>query len=113
MARRCVRGARPTVLSVEHPALLRRQMSVITASRDAEVAGDLPEAQHGLLTYWIARGLRGEADADGDGAITIAELGRFAEFGVRATAARQDREQRPLTIARDSLVVLARLARER
>ncbi len=108
-----VRGARPTVLSIEHPALLRRQMSVITAARDAEAAGDLPEAQHGLLTYWIARGLRGEADANGDHAITIAELGRFAEFGVRRTAARQDREQRPLTIARDSLVVLARLAPER
>jgi hypothetical protein len=105
-----VRGARPTVLSIEHPALLRRQMSVITASRDAEVAGDLPEARHGLLTYWIARGLRGEADADGDAAITVAELGRFVEFGVRQTAARQDREQRPLTIARDSLVVLSRLA---
>lgn len=108
-----VRGARPTVLSVEHPALLRRQMSVINAARDAEAAGDLPEAQHGLLTYWIARGLRGEADANGDHAITIAELGRFAEFGVRETAARQDREQRPLTIARDSTVVLARLAPER
>lgn len=107
-----VRGTRPTVLSVEHPALLRRQMSVITAARDAESAGDLPEAQHGLLTYWIARGLRGEADANGDRAITIAELGRFAEFGVRETAARQDREQRPLTIARDSQVVLSRLTGE-
>lgn len=108
-----VRGARPTVLSIEHPALLRRQMSVITASRDAEVAGDLPEARHGLLTYWIARGLRGEADADGDAAITVAELGRYVEFGVGQTAARQDREQRPLTIARDSLVVLSRLAPSR
>ncbi|MEP7382788.1 MAG: caspase family protein, partial [Gemmatimonadota bacterium] len=105
-----VRGARPAVLSVEHPALVRRQMSVITASREGEVAGDLAEAGHGLLTYWIARGLRGEADADADGSITVAELGRFAEFGVRETAARQDRVQRPLTIARDSLVVLARLA---
>lgn len=103
-------GARPTVLSVEHPALVRRQMAVLTAARDAQVAGDFPEARQGLLTYWIARGLRGEADADGDDAVTVAELARFAEVGVRTTAARLEREQRPLVIARDSLLVLARLA---
>jgi uncharacterized caspase-like protein len=103
-------GTRPTVLSVEHPALVRRQMAVLTAARDAQVAGDFPEARLGMLTYWIARGLRGEADTDGDDAVTIAELARFAESGVRTTAARLEREQRPLVISRDSLMVLARLA---
>ena len=86
---------------------------VIIASRDAQGAGDLPEVRHGLLTYWIARGLRGEADSDSDGTITVAELGRFAERGVRETAARQNREQRPLVIARDSTVIVARLAPRR
>lgn len=108
-----VAGTRPIVLSIEHPALVRRQMAVITASRDAQGAGDLPEVRHGLLTYWIARGLRGEADSDRDGTITVAELGRFAERGVRETAARQNREQRPLVIARDSTVIVARLAPRR
>lgn len=108
-----VRGARPTVLSIEHPALVRRQMAVISAARGTETAGDLPEVRHGLLTYWVARGLRGEADADGDGAITVAELGRFAGDGVSVTAARQDREQHPLVVARDSLTIIARLAPHR
>ncbi|MCC6931524.1 MAG: caspase family protein [Gemmatimonadaceae bacterium] len=103
-------GARATVLSVEHPALVRRQMGVITAARGAQLAGDLPDARHGLLTYWIARGLRGEADADSNNAISIAELGRFAERHVRETAARLNRDQRPLTIARDTATVVARLS---
>jgi len=105
-----VAGTRPTVLSVEHPALVRRQMGVLTAARGAQSAGDLPEVRHGLLTYWVARGLRGEADGNGDGTISFAELGQFAERRVRETAARQDREQRPLAIARDSTLVVARLA---
>ncbi len=105
-----VRGTRPTVLSVEHPALVRRQMGVLTAARGAQSAGDLAEVRHGLLTYWVARGLRGEADANADDAVSFAELGQFAEQRVRATAARQDREQRPLAIARDSTFVVARLA---
>ncbi len=105
-----VAGGRPTVLSIEHPALIRRQMAVLTASRDAQAAGELPEARHGLLTYWIARGLRGEADANSDDTITISELARFAEVRVQETAARLDRDQRPLLVARDSIMVVSRLA---
>ena len=108
-----VAGTRPTVLSVEHPALVRRQMGVLTAARGAQSAGDLPDVQHGLLTYWVARGLRGDADANDDGAISFAELGQYAERRVRETAARQDRDQRPLAIARDSTLVVARLAPRR
>lgn len=108
-----VRGTRPTVLSVEHPALVRRQMGVLTAARGAQSAGDLPDVRHGLLTYWVARGLRGEADANADDVVSFAELGQFAERRVLETAARQDREQRPLAIARDSTFAVARLAHGR
>ena len=108
-----VPGTRPTVLSIEHPALVRRNMAVLSAARGVQVAGDLPSARHGLFTYFVARGLRGEADADGDRTISIAELGRFVERGVSGAANRLDREQRPLLIARDSLRVLTWLAPER
>jgi hypothetical protein len=101
------------VISVEHPALVRRNMSVFLASRGAQVAGELPGARHGLFTYFVARGLRGEADADGDRAITVAELGGFLGRTVPRAAARLDREQRPLTIARDSTRILTRLAPKR
>ena len=105
-----VSGTRPSVISIEHPALLRRNMAVLAAARGAETAGDLPGERHGLFTWFVARGLRGEADADGDGAITVAELGHFVEQGVSRAALRLEREQRPLTIARDSLHVIARIA---
>ncbi|MEO7967082.1 MAG: hypothetical protein ABIT38_24550, partial [Gemmatimonadaceae bacterium] len=104
--RALVAGMRPGILSIEHPALLRRNMAVFAAAREAEAAGDLPDARHGAFTWFLARGLRGEADADRDGAITVAELGRFVERGVGRAASLLDRTQHPLTIARDSSRVL-------
>ena len=68
-----------------------------------------------VLSREITRGRwsllrRGEADTDANHVITIAELGRFAERNVRETAARLNRDQRPLVISRDSTTVVAKLA---
>lgn len=105
-----VAGTRAAVVSIEHPALVRRGMAVFTASRGAQPAGDLPQHRHGALTYMLARGFQGRADANADGAITVSELGRFTEREVRTASAALDREQEPLTIARDTARVLVRLA---
>ncbi|MCC6319664.1 MAG: caspase family protein [Gemmatimonadaceae bacterium] len=105
-----VQGTRASVVSIEHPALVRRNMAVLVASRGAQVAGDLPAERHGAFTWFVARGLRGAADDDGDRTITVAELGRYVEREVTRSAAALDREQQPLTIARDSLRAVARLA---
>ncbi|MBC7897677.1 MAG: caspase family protein [Cytophagaceae bacterium] len=108
-----VPGTRASVVSIEHPALVRRNMAVLVASRDAQVAGDLPERRHGAFTYYVARGLRGDADVDGDRAVTVAELGRYVEANVARASSALDREQQPLTIARDSMRAVARLAPRR
>lgn len=104
-----VEGTRPIVLSVEHPALLRDGMTLFAAGQGPQSAGDLPLQRHGLFSYWMMRGLRGEADANGDARLTIGELESFATREVSRGAARQDREQRPLVIARDTSRVLLRL----
>ncbi len=105
-----VPGTRAAVVSIEHPALVRRNMALLVASRDAQLAGDLPEQRHGAFTYYVARGLRGDADVDGDRTITVAELGQYVEANVTRATSALDREQQPLTIARDSLRAVARLA---
>jgi uncharacterized caspase-like protein len=93
-------GARPIVISVEHPALLRDDFVVIAAAGGDEVASDYPAKRHGLFTYFALLGLRGGADADGDRAVTIAELERFLADRVPGAAAGMDREQTPVVIAR-------------
>ncbi|MFN8581794.1 MAG: caspase family protein [Gemmatimonadaceae bacterium] len=102
-------GSRPIVVSIEHPALLRDGMAVFAAAQGAQVANDLPDQQHGLFSYQLFRGLRGAADGDGNGAITVSELDAFLSAAVPAGAARRDREQRPLTIARERSLVVSRV----
>jgi hypothetical protein len=53
--------------------------------------------RHGLFTYYLLRGLRGEADANHDGEVTLGELTAFLGETVPA-AARSDfsQERRPL-----------------
>ena len=101
-------GTRPIVLSVEHPALLRQGMTLLAAAQGAEAAGDLPSQQHGIFTYYLLRGLRGDADSDADGRVTVGELQRYLTAGVPAAARSQDREQHPLVIARDTSRTLVR-----
>ncbi len=38
---------------------------------------ELPEQGHGAFTYWLEKGLRGAADADGSGIVTSDELWRY------------------------------------
>ncbi len=55
--------------------------------------------RHGLFTYYVLRGLKGEADANIDGDVTLGELAAFVGRAVPA-AAKQDfnQEQRPFTV---------------
>jgi uncharacterized caspase-like protein len=102
-------GARPIVVSIEHPALLRPGMAVFAAAQGAQSAGDLPDQRHGLFSVQLFRALRGAADGDGDRVITVSELESYLTREVVAAANRQDREQRPLVIAKDRTRILSRL----
>jgi len=42
-----------------------------------EVAAESPQEHHGAFSYFLARGLRGEADLDADGVVSLAELIQF------------------------------------
>jgi WD40 repeat protein/uncharacterized protein YgiM (DUF1202 family) len=47
---------------------------VLTASRASEVSEERDALGHGVFTYYLLEGLRGKADLDGDGVITIDEI---------------------------------------
>jgi hypothetical protein len=106
-------GARPIVISVEHPALLRDNFAVIAASGGDQIASDYPAKRHGLFTYFTLLGLRGAADADSDRVVTVAELERYLASTVPGAAASLDREQTPVVIARNKERALVRLGEPR
>jgi hypothetical protein len=55
--------------------------------------------RHGLFTYYLLRGFKGDADANFNGEVTLGELAAYLGRAVPASA-RQDfnQEQRPLII---------------
>jgi hypothetical protein len=106
-------GARPIVISIEHPALLRDNFAVIAASGGDEIASDYPSKRHGLFTYFALLGLRGAADADSNRVVTVAELERYLSTSVPGVAASLDREQTPVVIARNKDRAIVRLQESR
>ena len=65
----------------------------MTAAASNEFAGPLPGAGRPAFSYLVLGGLRGWADADGDGAVTGKELSEYAAKVMRAVV--QDRTQTP------------------
>ncbi len=50
---------------------------IITASSANEVSVEKDELQHGVFTYYLIEGLKGEADTDRDGMVTVDEAYRY------------------------------------
>ena len=53
--------------------------AIITASRPAEVSIELSELGHGIFTYYLIQGLKGAADLNRDGIVTLQELYEYLE----------------------------------
>jgi len=63
---------------------------ILTASGPNEVSGEDDELKHGVFTYFLLEGLRGKADTDRDGIITVDEAYRYVSREVpRATGQEQ------------------------
>jgi len=55
---------------------------ILTASDANELSVEKDELKHGVFTYYLLEGLRGKADLDGDGVITVDEIYRYVSMKV-------------------------------
>lgn len=69
---------------------------VITACHVSEVSLELSALQHGLFTYHLLEGMRGKADQDGDGRVSIDELYQYLYRNVSEEARRLNGSMRPV-----------------
>jgi hypothetical protein len=53
--------------------------AIVTASRANEVSLEVPELGHGLFTHYLVQGLRGAADLDRDGIVSLQEVYQYLE----------------------------------
>ena len=64
---------------------LNQSLFSLTASRDREQSFESPDLQggHGVFTYYVVKGLEGEADFSHDGIVTADELAEYVRTDVR------------------------------
>ncbi len=90
-------GARPVGIAIENPVLASGKLAVITAATGTQISSDYEKEQHGLFTYFVLRGLRGEADIDKNGSVEVDELYEYVRKEVSNVASEElDRDQTPL-----------------
>ena len=103
----CHSGAiRPEDLQdINHSLIdLSKSLFSLTASRDREVSyeGKNWGGGHGIFTYYVVRGLEGEADENGDGIVTADELYDYVYRNVRQDTSAAGQGQQNPTVGQGS-----------
>jgi uncharacterized caspase-like protein len=70
--------------------------AIVTASRPSEVSIELSALEHGIFTYYLVEGLKGAADANRDGIVSLQELYEYVEQEVTARARSVGGNQHPM-----------------
>lgn len=86
--------ARPVFLS-SAPEPSAPHLAVFSASSGSQISSAWADMQHGLFSYFLMKGLKGEADANQDKSITQQELYDYVSDQVNSQARRLGREQDP------------------
>ncbi|MDC1000998.1 caspase family protein [Alphaproteobacteria bacterium] len=89
-----IANARPIVIR-PIAAEIPPNVTVISAASGSQISGALEEKEHGLFTYYLLKGLGGDADSNKDKSINISELKLFVSSKVKEQAALDGREQTP------------------
>jgi len=85
--------AKGLVVVDEQQQQLPDNFTLFTAASAQESAWSLPEAKHGTFSYFLMKGMEGEADLDGDNRLTNGELQEYLLDNVGRYAQQQQTPQ--------------------
>ena len=102
-----IASARPVSLKAE-TAAFPEGFTVITASRGDQISSSSPELKHGIFSYYLMRGMEGDADANRDGRITLGEMQAYLAENVARQAGMMNRRQEPQLIGDGTRVLVGR-----
>ena len=87
-------SARPVVLLADEAAY-PSNFTVFTASAANQIASSSPELKHGVFSYYLMKGLEGEADESSEGVITTLKLHNYLAERIPRFAITISRKQEP------------------
>ena len=102
-----VASARPISLRTDN-RFFPDGFTVITASQHDQISSSSPDLQHGIFSYYLMRGMEGDADANKDGKITLGEMQAYLSENVGRQAAMMSRKQEPQLIGDANRVLVGR-----
>ena len=89
-----VASARPLSLKAE-TKIFPPNFTVISASQSDQISSSSPDLQHGIFSYFLMKGMEGDADANRDGKITLGEMLEYLTEQVARQASMVSRKQQP------------------
>ena len=102
-----VANARPVTLKTES-RLFPETFTVITASQNDQISSSNPDLQHGIFSYYLMKGMEGDADANKDGKITLGEMQTYLVENVGRQAGMMNRKQEPQLVGDANRVLVGR-----
>ena len=87
-------SARPIALKAEANAY-PPNFTVISASASDQLSSSSPDLKHGIFSYYLMKGMEGDADQNKDGKITVAEIQEYLTDMVGRQAMGMNRKQQP------------------
>ena len=100
-------SARPIVIQPKASGF-PANFTVISASAPDQLASSSPELEHGVFSYFLMKGMEGEADLNKDGRITVQEMQSYLKEAVGRKAMALNRTQQPQVVGDQARVLVAR-----
>jgi hypothetical protein len=100
-------GARPLV--IEQAPRAPAGLSIFSAGSGGQIVSSIEQEGHGIFSYYLFKGLAGDADLDHDRRVVASELKSYLEDEVPRAAQTIDREQTPGIVLADGHEVLVQL----
>jgi TPR repeat protein len=98
--------ARPIAI-VPDKSALPPNVTVLAAASGAQLSSTYEAAQQGLFSYWLMKGLEGDADTNKDNKITAGELHVYVSKNVGPMAQRRNRQQDPQLMGDSTRVLVS------
>lgn len=87
--------ARPVKIVADEEQDVPNNFTIFSASKNSQISSGLKKAKHGIFSYFLMKGLEGNADTNKDNKITNGELLSYLDLNVSQKAAELGREQNP------------------
>ncbi len=88
-------SARPIRIVADEQEGVPDNFTIFTASQLDQLSSGLKEANHGIFSYYLMKGLEGKADRNKDKQITNGEMLAYMDQNVSQKASELGRQQNP------------------